>query len=85
MVQCWRAGAVDEENWYLHMVLYCSHMMYKYYSRLGFSTRKHNENVKDIHNEIFNNVPHFIKNRVCADCIQEVFFIYKNKVTLCKR
>ena len=36
IVQCWRECAVDEENRYINMVMYCSHMMYKYYSRLGF-------------------------------------------------
>ena len=36
IVQCWSECAVDEENRYLHMVMYCSHRMYKYYSLLGF-------------------------------------------------
>ena len=60
IVNYWRACAVNEENWYLPIVLYCSHMMYQYYSRLGFFPIKHNEEGKYIHNEIFNNIPHFI-------------------------
>ena len=36
IVQCWRACAVNEENQALHLVLYFSHTMYKYYSRIGF-------------------------------------------------
>ena len=47
ILKCWRAGAVDEEKQYLSMVLYCSDMMYKYYSRLGFtqSNTKRKENI----------------------------------------
>ena len=37
IVQCWRACVVNEENQYLTLVLYCSHIMYKYYARCGFS------------------------------------------------
>ena len=36
IIQCWRECEVNEEIWYLTMLLYCSHMMYKYYSYLGF-------------------------------------------------
>ena len=36
IVQCWRACSVNEENRALPMVLYCSKMMYKYYSFPGF-------------------------------------------------
>ena len=43
MVKCWPAYAVNKENQALPLVLYCSHTMYKYYSRLGFITIKHNE------------------------------------------
>ena len=50
IVQFFHECAVDEENLYLHMVIYCSHMMYKFYSRFGFSPIKHNEEGKDIHN-----------------------------------
>ena len=31
-----RAYAVNEENWALPMVIYCSNMMYKYYYYLDF-------------------------------------------------
>ena len=37
LVQCWRECAANEENQTLPLFLYCSHMMYKYYSCLGFS------------------------------------------------
>ena len=73
MVQCWRECKVDVENQYLSMVLYCSHMMYSYYYRILFTPIKLNEGVKYIHNEIFNNIPHFIKNHLHGDCIQYGF------------
>ena len=49
-VQFWHACAVDEENWSLHMFLYCSHMVNKYYSRLVFVPIKRKKEGKDIHN-----------------------------------
>ena len=58
-----------KENWVIFLVLYRSVMMHKYYSCIGFSAIKHNEDGKDIHNEIFNNIRHFIKNRLHVDCI----------------
>ena len=36
IVQCWRTCAVNKDNKALPLVLYCSHMMYNYYSRLVF-------------------------------------------------
>ena len=78
-VQCWRACAVNEENKALPMVLECSHMMYKYYSCLGFHPIEHNEEGKDIHNEIFNNMQHFIKNRLHVDVFQDVFLFTRIK------
>ena len=66
------------------MVLYYSGRMYKYHSRLEFLPIKHNEEVKYIHNEIFNNMPHFIKNFLCVDCLQDGFVVYKNKVIIRK-
>ena len=59
-------------------------MMYKYYSRLGIFPNKHNEDGKNIHDEIFNNLPYFIKNRLHVDCLQDGFVMYKNKVKLFK-
>ena len=44
------------------MVMYCSVMVYNYYSFIGFLPIKHNEEGKDTHNGIFNNIPYFIKN-----------------------
>ena len=37
------------------------------------------------HYEIFNNIPHFIKNCIHFGCLQYGFFVYNNKVILCKR
>ena len=66
IVQCWRACAVDAENWALQMVLYCSHMMYKYYSRILLSSIKQSKEGKYIYNKIFNNIPHiFQKPSAC--------------------
>ena len=36
IVQCFRACALNEENQDIPLVLYFSHMVYTYYSRLGF-------------------------------------------------
>ena len=38
-----------------------------------------------IHNEIFNNIPYFIKNRLHVDCLQDSFVIYNDKLILHKR
>ena len=73
ILQCWSACAVDEYNWNLHMVLYSLSMMYKHYSFLGFYPIKHNEEGKYTHNEIFNNIPHFIKKRLHINCLQYGF------------
>ena len=43
------------------MVPYCSDMMYKYDSSCGFIPIKKNWEGKEIHNEIFINIQHFIK------------------------
>ena len=43
IVKCLRACAVDKENRYLPIVMYCSGMMYKYYAHLEFLPIKHNE------------------------------------------
>ena len=42
----WCVCAFDKDNWYLSMVLYCSEIMSKYYSRLGSIPIKHNKEVK---------------------------------------
>ena len=76
IVQCLRTCSVNEENWALYIVLYCSHMMYEYNYCLGFSPIKHNEEGKYIHNEIFNNIPHFIRNRQRVDFLQDGFVVY---------
>ena len=64
--------------------MYCTHMMYKYYSHIGFSLIKHNKEGKDIHNEIFNNIPYFIQKCPQVDFIQDGFVMYKNKVIIFK-
>ena len=63
----------------LYLVLYCSHMMYKYYSHLGFFPIKHNWEGKYIYNKVFNNIPHFIKNCLRIDSLQYGFVMYKNE------
>ena len=50
IVKCWRACEINEENKALPLVLYCSYMIYKYYSCLGFTPIKYNEKGKKIHN-----------------------------------
>ena len=85
IVQCWSPCELDEEKWDLPMVLYYSGMMYKYYSCVGFSYIKQNEEVNDIHNEIFNNIPHFIKICLHDDFIQDGLVMYRNKILILKR
>ena len=67
------------------MVLYCLHMMYKYYYCLGFPTIEHNEEGKIIHNEAFKNIPHFIKTCLRVDFIKDGVVIYNDKIILHKR
>ena len=81
-VKCWHACAVNEENQALYMVLNCSHMIYKCYSRIGFTPIKHNKEKN--HNEIFNIIPQLTKNRLHVDCLQDGFFMYNNKLILSK-
>ena len=66
------------------MVLYFSHIMYKYHYHIGSFPIKHNYEVKYVHSEIFNNIPYFIKNHLRVDCLQDGFVVYKNKVILRK-
>ena len=84
ILQCWRACALYEENQAIDMVLYCSGVMYKYCSCLGVFPIKHNAEGKYINNEIFNNIPHFIKNRSHANIIQDGFVAYEDKLIMCK-
>ena len=46
IVQWCRACAVDKNKWDIYIVLYCTGMMYKYYSRLGFLP------IKQYYNEV---------------------------------
>ena len=75
IVKCWCSCAVDKYKWYIPMVLYCSYIMYTYYSCLGFFPSKQNEEGKYIQNKIFNNIPHFIKNRFRVKCLKDGFVI----------
>ena len=84
VVQCRRACAVNESNQNLHLVMYCLHLMYKYYYRLVFFPINHNEEGKKIHNEIFNNIPNFIKNCLNIDCLQGGFVMCNDKVIIFK-
>ena len=74
-VQCWSACAVNEKNQALPMVMYCSHIMYTYYSHIGFLPIKHNEEGKDTHNEIFKDIPHFIRSVCMLIVFHMVFFV----------
>ena len=65
------------------MVLYCSGIMHKYYYCIVFSPIKQDKEEKT-HNEIFNNIPNLIKNRLNVDFIQDGFVIFKNKVIIRK-
>ena len=60
-------------------------MMYTYYSRLGFFIIKNYEERRDIHNKVFNNIPHFIKNHLHLDYIQHTFVVYRDKLLISKR
>ena len=62
------------------MVLYCLHIMYKYYYPIGFSPIKDKEEGKNIHNEIFNKITFFIKNHLHAYFLQYGFVINNNKL-----
>ena len=64
------------------MVLYYLGMMYNYYSRFSYFPIKHNEEGKDIHNGIFNSIPHLIKTRLRVDWIQDGFVMYKYKLLI---
>ena len=58
--------------------------MYKYHSSLGFLPIKNNEEGKCIHNEIFKNIPHFIKNCLCVNFLQDGFGVYNDRVRIIK-
>ena len=59
-------------------------MKYKYYSHIGFPPINHNEKRKDIHIEIFNNTPYFIKNQLNFNCPQDDFIMSNDKVLIFK-
>ena len=59
-------------------------MMYKYYNCLGFFPIKRNEEEKDIHNGIFNNIPYFIKTRLHVDFLQYIFVMYNDELIIFK-
>ena len=73
ILQCWSACEVDKDNRALPMVMYFSGMIYKYNFYLEFIPVKKNEEGKEIHDEIFNNIPHFIKNCLYVKCLQYNF------------
>ena len=60
-------------------------MMYKYYSLLVFPLIKHNEEGKDIHSEILNDIPHLIKNYLHVNCIQHGLDVCNDKVLISKQ
>ena len=67
------------------MFMYFLVMVYEYHSRLGFLSIKHDEEGKDIHNDIFNNIPYFIKNCLHFNCLQDRFVMYNDKVLRIKQ
>ena len=83
-VHCWSASKIDKDNWSLPVILYCSAMMYKYYSFLVFILVKHNEKVKYILKEAFNNLQHFIKNIIHVNCIR-IGFVRCNYTLLIRK
>ena len=85
ILQCWRVCTVNEENQALPLVLYCSHTLYKHYSRLIFPPIKYNKERENIHNEVFNKISYFIKNCLHVDCLQDGFVVSNDKVILHKR
>ena len=85
IVQCWHECRVDEENQPLTLVLYCSHIIYKYYYHLWFIPIKYNDEWVYIHNEIFNNIKHFLKICLHFDCLRDGFVMYNHKVIFTKR
>ena len=84
IVQCWSPCELDEEKWDLPMVLYYSGMMYKYYSCVGFSYIKQNEEVNDIHKKKFNNIANIIKNILHVNCLHDISVMYNYNVLICK-
>ena len=74
-VQCWCSCAVDEDKRALPMVIYCSDMIYNYYSCLDFPPTKNNTEGKDIHNEIFKNIPHYSKNFLVLIVFEMVCYV----------
>ena len=84
MDQYWCACSVDKDKQDLPMIMYCSSIMYKYYSYLGFHWLRKNEEGKDTQNGIFNNIPYFIKNRHRVNCNQDCFVMYNDKLLIRK-
>ena len=67
------------------MVFNFSGMIYKYYYRIGVSSIIINKEGEYIHNKIFNNIPHFTKERLRVGFLQYGFVMYKNKLIIHKR
>ena len=66
------------------MVLKFSGIMYKSYSCTGFYQIKHNNEGKDINNEFFNNIQHFIKYHLHVNFFQDGFIMCNSKVPILK-
>ena len=56
----------------------------KYYSCLEFTPIKKRKG-QYIHKEALNNIPHFIKNCLCINCLQVGFVMYNDKLIILKR
>ena len=59
-------------------------IVYTYYSHLEFPQFKTMRKGKN-YNEMFNNIPHFIKNHLHVDYLQDGFVMYKNEEILLKK
>ena len=57
-------------------------MTYKYYSRILFIPIKHIKEGK--YKEVFNNLPHFIKNILHVNCLHNILLVYNDNVLIRK-
>ena len=85
IVKRWHVCTVNEENQDLPLVIYCSHKMYKYYSRLGFypinTTRERNKKTQ----RNIQQYNAFHQKGLHVDCLQDSFVMHNDEVIICKR
>ena len=85
IVQCCHLCDVDEDNFALPVVLYCSAMMYWYYYCLGVLPIKHNKKGTYTHEEKINCIPNFIKNSLPYNYINYGFSMYNDNTIILKQ